>query len=593
MISATEQHLFDALHPFSFITDDQGVVQLVGRSLAKILPHIVTGQHFATPFTLIQPPIPSLLATPMNLIGELVVLSSPLNERIKLRGQVTPWGANSTHFIFALELSISNPSDLTALNLTITDFRMADPIFDFLLFMQGQVLNQKRLREAKASLEWKNRITKLLLSIALSTQESDNEEAVYRSTLDSVCQAFGWDVGHVLLVAEDSPSVLASSGLWKMSDCARYAAFYQDTTTRRFKKGEGLPGRVLEERTVVWIQNKNDENNAPRRETLGKIRTVTAAGVPIFAGETMVAVLEFFKSKANFDAPALIRFFELLSMQLSAVIARQRAEVEARRHLASLANASKMATLGEIAAGVAHEINNPLHTLTLTNHLLQRLSDGNRLTKEMLHTHLEKVENCVQRMATIVSELKAFSRDSSHDEYKETPLKKLVSETLDLCHARLLSKDIRLEVSDLPDSWKAECRPSQLSQVILNLLNNAYDAALGQPQRWVKLKVTVQGEYFEIAVTDSGPGVPPEIAQKIMNPFFTTKPPGKGTGLGLSISSNIMTDHGGSLTLDRTSPHTRFVMSLPRKQRHDRRSGDERTVASTHEEQTEREPWCV
>ena len=252
-----------------------------------------------------------------------------------------------------------------------------------------------------------------------------------------------------------------------------------------------------------------------------------------------------------------------------------------------------MATLGEIAAGVAHEINNPLHTLTLTNHLLQRLSDGNRLTKEMLHTHLEKVENCVQRMATIVSELKAFSRDSSHDEYKETPLKKLVSETLDLCHARLLSKDIRLEVSDLPDSWKAECRPSQLSQVILNLLNNAYDAALGQPQRWVKLKVTVQGEYFEIAVTDSGPGVPPEIAQKIMNPFFTTKPPGKGTGLGLSISSNIMTDHGGSLTLDRTSPHTRFVMSLPRKQRHDRRSGDERTVASTHEEQTEREPWCV
>jgi signal transduction histidine kinase len=593
MISATERELFDALHPFSFITDDQGIIQFVGRSLAKILSHFSHGQHFSKVFVLIQPSNKPLDVRPINLFGELVVLSSPLNDRIKLRGQVAPCGAGSPHCIFALELSISSPSDLSALNLTITDFRMADPIFDFLLFMQGQVLNQKRLREAKESLEWKNRITKLLLSIALSTQESDNEEAVYRAMLDSVCQAFGWDVGHVLLLAEDSPSELVSSGLWSMTECERYVAFYHDTTTRRFKQGEGLPGQVLEQRRVVWLRDVTQDPQFPRRGALTGLKHVTGAGVPIFVGESVVAVIEFFKAGANYDSAPIVRFFELLSLQLSAVVARQRAEMESRRHLAGLANASKMATLGEIAAGVAHEINNPLHTLTLTNHLLQRLSDGNRLTKELLHTHLEKVETCVQRMATIVSELKAFSRDSSQDKYKETPLRSLVSETLDLCHARLLSRDIRLDVSDIPDSWKAECRPSQLSQVILNLLNNAYDAALGQAERWVKLEVKDCGESFEIAVTDSGTGVPPEIAKKIMNPFFTTKPPGKGTGLGLSISSNIMTDHGGSLTLDRQSPHTRFVMSLPKKQRHGPRAGDERVAASVHEEPTGGDPWCV
>jgi C4-dicarboxylate-specific signal transduction histidine kinase len=125
-----------------------------------------------------------------------------------------------------------------------------------------------------------------------------------------------------------------------------------------------------------------------------------------------------------------------------------------------------------------------------------------------------------------------------------------------------------VEAREIPASWEVECHPSQISQVLLNLLNNAYDAALAQPDRWIELDARDQGSLVEISVTDSGPGIPRELARKIMDPFFTTKPPGKGTGLGLSISSNIMTDHGGSLSLDQNSPHTRFVMSLPKIQRH-------------------------
>lgn len=572
MISSAERYSFDALHPFSLITDEHGTIQLVGRSLAKILPQIQEGRHFGETFSINQPSAASPRERPQKLLGELVVLTARLNERVKLRGQVVPCSATSTQFLFALELSISSPSDISALNLTITDFRISDPIFDFLLFMQGQILNQERLRQAKSSLEWKNRITRLLLSIALSTEESDDEEAVYRTTLDAVCPAFGWDVGHVLVPSRNDPTTFISSGLWTMHEGDRYTEFYRDTMARSFKEGEGLPGRVVATRDVVWIPNLYQDPNFPRRKTLSGEKPIHGVGVPIFVGDTVVAVLEFFKECGSFDSDAMLRFFELLSAQLSSVVARQRAEIAARRHLAGLANASKMATLGEIAAGVAHEINNPLHTLTLTSHLLKRLSGEGRLTNDILESQLSKVETCAHRMATIVSELKAFSRDSTHDEHKRVPLKALVSETLDLCHARLLSKDISVEVSDIPNTWEAECHPSQISQVMLNLLNNAYDAAMAQQDRWVKLEVRDQGPAFEISVTDSGPGIPRDIARKIMDPFFTTKPPGKGTGLGLSISSNIMTDHGGSLTLDNSSRNTRFVMTLPKTQQHNGRA---------------------
>jgi signal transduction histidine kinase len=564
MISIDEQRAFDTLHPFSFLTDDQGVIIVVGRSLRKILPDIRTGSHVSESFRLSQPISTDISSSLTSLIGELIVLTSPLNPLATLRGQVAPFFSNSWLVIFALELSIFNPSDISALGLSITDFRVGDPIFDFLLFMQGHITNQRRLREAKESLEWKNRITKLLLAIAMAAQEIDTEEAVYRITLEAVCKAFNLDLGHVLLVSEEDPPVIASSGLWYMEECHRFAPFYYDTTNRTFTEGEGLPGRVLQAKTVLWMRDVTQDPNFRRRDALLGLSPVVGIGVPISKGEKIVAVLEFFKANTSFDSEPMARFFELLSVQLSAVIARQRAETEARRHLAGLANASKMATLGEIAAGVAHEINNPLHTLTLTGHLLQRLADAGRLSAEDLQPHLHKVKTCVERMATIVSELKAFSRDSSHDDYNRTPLKVLVNETMDLCHARLLSREVDLQVSEIPDGWEAECRPSQISQVLLNLLNNAFDAVLEREERWIKLEVQDKGSLFEISVTDSGPGIPKDVARKIMSPFFTTKPPGKGTGLGLSISSNIMTDHGGSLALDSNSPNTRFVLTLPK-----------------------------
>jgi signal transduction histidine kinase len=111
-----------------------------------------------------------------------------------------------------------------------------------------------------------------------------------------------------------------------------------------------------------------------------------------------------------------------------------------------------------------------------------------------------------------------------------------------------------------------ECRPTQITQVLLNLLNNARDAAEESEERWVQLDVTELADWIRISVTDSGKGIPVEIREKIMSPFFTTKAVGKGTGLGLSITKSIVDSHRGTLILDEESVQTRFVIELPKRQ---------------------------
>ena len=141
----------------------------------------------------------------------------------------------------------------------------------------------------------------------------------------------------------------------------------------------------------------------------------------------------------------------------------------------------------------------------------------------------------------------------------------LISNTCVFCSEKLKKNGVTLEIGELPNQLSVHCRGNQMSQVILNLLNNANDAISHLPEKWIRLEVEQTDNAILIAVSNSGPKIPPEVAEQIFRPFFTTKPVGKGTGLGLSISMRIMGDHKGSLSLDEFSAHTRFVISLPKR----------------------------
>ncbi|MEW6055472.1 MAG: ATP-binding protein [Bdellovibrionota bacterium] len=223
---------------------------------------------------------------------------------------------------------------------------------------------------------------------------------------------------------------------------------------------------------------------------------------------------------------------------------------------------SKMSALGEMAGGVAHEINTPLAILSLLAGQIQEMAKEEVVDLEMLSKSAETIEQTTLRIGKIVSGLRNFSRDGAKDPFVQLDIKSMIEETLAFCKERFSVHGIGLIIEDF-ENLTIEARNVQIAQVLLNLLNNAYDAVATLPEKWVKVSVTRQPQWVEIAVTDSGPGIPKAQQQKIFEPFFTTKEIGKGTGLGLSIAKGIVEGHRGELLVDGNSKNTRFVIRLP------------------------------
>jgi C4-dicarboxylate-specific signal transduction histidine kinase len=159
--------------------------------------------------------------------------------------------------------------------------------------------------------------------------------------------------------------------------------------------------------------------------------------------------------------------------------------------------------------------------------------------------------------------MQSFARNAENDPMESVTVKNVLDQTLVLCSERFRNHDIRLELDFPMEESYLHCRPTEIQQILINLVSNSFHAVENASERWVRLGVSVSAEKTEFSVTDSGAGIPPAIRAKIMQPFFTTKQAGKGTGLGLSISRAIAVQHKGDLFLDTQCKNTRFVLSLP------------------------------
>ncbi|RYZ79318.1 MAG: GHKL domain-containing protein, partial [Proteobacteria bacterium] len=226
-----------------------------------------------------------------------------------------------------------------------------------------------------------------------------------------------------------------------------------------------------------------------------------------------------------------------------------------------LTHTAKMGALGEMAGGIAHEINTPLAAISLLAELLAL--EAAELNEPKLLDGLNSISKIVEKISKIVIGLKRFSRTGEAGVRVRTSFEMIVDETLLLCAEKLKLRGVVLELCDNDKKIDLECAPEQVSQIILNLLNNAVDAVENSAVRKIAMSCQVLNGVLEVRVSDSGPGIPPEVRDRLMQPFFTTKPIGKGTGLGLSISKGIAASHGGSLELDKLSLQTCFVLKLP------------------------------
>ena len=224
-------------------------------------------------------------------------------------------------------------------------------------------------------------------------------------------------------------------------------------------------------------------------------------------------------------------------------------------------HASKMSTLGEMAAGIAHELNNPLAIIDGMAWMTKSQIAEGISNNEVVVENLDKITRMTERSSKIIKGLVSFSRDADSDEMEKIDLNVVIQDTLDLCKNRIHKRNISLEC-EIIGTFYSWGKAVQISQVILNLINNASDAIEGTSNPWIKIQIKKNDQMWDISVIDSGQGIPQAVVDKMMFPFFTTKAPGKGTGLGLSISKTILQNHNGRFEYHLNNQNTCFTLSL-------------------------------
>jgi len=369
-----------------------------------------------------------------------------------------------------------------------------------------------------------------------------------------------------------------------------------------------VAGRVALEARTIHIPDVAADKDYTYLAPLGPSPVGSILGVPLMQDGAVVGVIALLRRATEPFAPRQVALVETFADQ--AVIAMRNArlfaEVQARtaeltRSLEELRTAQdrlvqteKLASLGQLTAGIAHEIKNPLNfvnnfsalSVELVDELNEALKGSGADAKtqseidelsELLKGNLEKVVQHGKRADSIVKNMLLHSRAGS-GEHRPADINAIVEESLNLAYhgarAEKQGFNITMEKSLDPGAGEVDVYPQEITRVLLNLISNGFYAATKRKERMdgaayePTLTATTRnlGESVEIRIRDNGTGIPPEVREKLFNPFFTTKPAGEGTGLGLSLSHDIVVkQHAGTIEVE-TQPgdFTEFRIVLPR-----------------------------
>jgi C4-dicarboxylate-specific signal transduction histidine kinase len=241
----------------------------------------------------------------------------------------------------------------------------------------------------------------------------------------------------------------------------------------------------------------------------------------------------------------------------------QRREQELRAKQEQLVQAGKLATLGELTTGVAHELNNPLNNTGLFVGNAVDLIELGGTDKGPIIRELRQALQQVGKATEIISHLRTFGRAAPVSR-EPISLRQVIERALALMREQLRLREIKVTVDLGSEEPVVVGNPIQLEQVFINLLTNARDAVADSPRKAIRISGSVGSAGVEVAFADTGHGIPSGLERRIFDPFFTTKEVGEGTGLGLSITYGIVKEHGGTISV--VSPPREgatFVIHLP------------------------------
>jgi len=435
-------------------------------------------------------------------------------------------------------------------------------------FVVSQRRTERDLAASNRELLREGQCVRLLQDVAVAANEADTLPRALEVCTRLILETTAWRVGHVWVPAIDGSGDFESSGIWIAPEAPETGELLRLTQERRFAPGEQALGRAVQTGQTVWTsEGKLDPLHSPRGRAALAAGLQCAVGIPIAASGRVIAVLEFFGSDPAPLDERLIRVLGDVGQQVGRVAERLLLNDQLRQ-------SQKLESVGQLAAGIAHEINNPMAYVRAN---LSVLREDWRALQEEARKHgwpdaaqarfaeceelIDESLEGVDRTVSIVRDVKAFAR-ASETQTEVAELGDLVEGSLRVATSQRPA-DIAIERHYAEDGLSIQCLPGQLRQVFLNLIVNAFQAMSGGGT----LRVATDSTESQVIarIEDTGCGIPASDLQRLFDPFFTTKPAGQGTGLGLYISYEIVRGHGGEIVVDSEPGRgSRFEVRLPR-----------------------------
>ncbi len=328
--------------------------------------------------------------------------------------------------------------------------------------------------------------------------------------------------------------------------------------------GKCICGRAASTKELLFKggMDGDHENSFPDMKPHGHY------AIPILYRNTLLGVLSLYIDEGTKKEAHHVQFLKLVASVLSAIIVRKKSDLESQRMKEVLTESEKLAAIGTLAAGIGHELNNPLQLVQgFANRIGNGLKKEGEVDREKLLDYLSMVEENCLRMREIIKQIKAFSRKSDSDFTRLSINEVICKSFLFISEALKVGQVVLTSNLDLTNP-EVMGNANRLQQVFVNIITNSRDSIIESGRKWgeilVLTKVLTKEKQVEVSFADNGTGIKEADLESIFNPFFTTKEVGKGTGLGLSISHGIITDHNGIITCKSSHEQgAEFIIRLP------------------------------